>query len=145
MKHLLSLLLFTAALAADSPPVRYLAADDVARAFTKGEPLVETATYKIHASRREKPGLAEVHATDTDIVHVLEGTATVITGGAMVDGKTIAANEFRGASISGGESRRLAKGDVIVIPNGVPHQFVEVDGPFLYYVVKVTEPAGGAR
>lgn len=119
--------------------VTYLPRDEVAAAFAKGAPLVEVAAYKIHASRREAPGMAEVHVRDTDIVYVLEGTATLVTGGAVVDGKTTAPDEIRGVSIGGGESRRLAPGDVIVVPNGTPHWFKEVRGPFLYYVVKVTE------
>jgi quercetin dioxygenase-like cupin family protein len=112
----------------------------VQAAFAKGMPLIETSTYKIHASRRERDGQAEVHTRDTDIVYVLDGTATLVTGGQVVNGKTIAQEEERGDSIAGGQTRVLGKGDVIVIPNGVPHLFKNVTSPFLYYVVKVTAP-----
>jgi quercetin dioxygenase-like cupin family protein len=54
-----------------------------------------------------------------------------------VDLKNTAPDEFRGQSISGGDTRQLKKGDVIIIPAGVPHWFKEVTNPFLYYVVKV--------
>jgi mannose-6-phosphate isomerase-like protein (cupin superfamily) len=111
---------------------------EVAAAFVKGRPLVETGEYKIHASRRDAPGQAEVHALDTDILYILEGAATLVTGGEAVEVKDTAPNERRGASIAGGATRRLAKGDVVIIPNGVPHQFTEVQGAFLYYTVKVT-------
>jgi glc operon protein GlcG len=114
---------------------------EVAAAFVKGRPLVETATYKIHASRRDAPGQAEVHALDTDILYVLDGTATLVTGGEAVAARETAPDERRGTAIAGGAPRRLAKGDVVIVPNGVPHQFTEVQGPFLYYTVKVT--AGG--
>ena len=110
----------------------------VAAAFAKGMPLLETSEYKIHASRRAAPGVAEIHTRDTDIIHVLQGSATFVTGGTVVEPKTIAADEIRGKEIKGGESRRISKGDVIVVPNGVPHWFKQVDGPLLYYVVKVT-------
>lgn len=121
-----------------SPPtVTHIAAAQVEGAFAKGSPLLKTAGYKIHASRREKPGLAEVHTRDTDIVYVLQGTATLITGGTLMEGKPIAAEEIRGTSIGGGDTTQLVKGDVVVIPAGVPHQFVQVTNPFLYYVVKV--------
>ena len=116
----------------------------VAAAFAKGMPLLETSEYKIHASRRDAPGVAEIHTRDTDIIHVLEGSATFVTGGTVVEPKTIAADEIRGKEIKGGESRRISKGDVIVVPNGVPHWFKQVDGPLLYYVVKVTS-ANSAR
>jgi glc operon protein GlcG len=67
----------------------------------------------------------------------LEGTATFVTGGTAVDPKNIAPDEIRGRSITAGETRKLAKGDVIIVPNGVPHWFQQVQGPFLYYVIKV--------
>lgn len=118
--------------------VAYFASDKVAGAFAKGAPLLEVQAYKIHASRRVAPGQAEVHERDTDIIYVLDGSATLVTGGSVVDGKTVDAQEIRGASIRGGESQRLVKGDVMVVPNGTPHWFKEVDGPFLYYVVKVS-------
>lgn len=92
--------------------------------------------------------MAEVHTRDTDIVYVLSGTATLVTGGTVVGGHETAMDEVRGAAIDGGDTRRLAKGDVVVVPNGVPHWFKEVASPFLYYVVKVTAPAaetGGSR
>jgi glc operon protein GlcG len=130
-------------------PVAALPTADVMAAFAAGKPLLETDRYKIHASRREGPGMAEVHTRDTDIVYVLQGAATLVTGGTVVGGAMTAMDEIRGASIDGGDSRRLVTGDIVVVPNGVPHWFKHVDGPLLYYVVKVTAPvaadAGGSR
>jgi uncharacterized protein YjlB len=100
-------------------------------------PLIEIANYKVHASHREGPGVVEIHTRDTDIIHVLEGSATLVTGGSIVEGKEIEPEEIRGMEIRGGESRIINKGDVIVIPNGTPHWFKEVKGPINYYVVKV--------
>ena len=111
----------------------------VEAAFAKGVPLFETNSFKIHASRRETPGLAEIHTRDTDIVYVLEGNATLVTGGTALRTKNIGPEEIRGEAIEGGEVRHIFKGDVIVIPNGVPHWFKEVSSPLLYYVVKVTK------
>jgi mannose-6-phosphate isomerase-like protein (cupin superfamily) len=128
-----------------SPPgaaATYLPSSQVAAAFEKGMPLLETPGYKIHASRREAPGMAEVHVKDVDVIYVLGGAATIVTGGSVVDGKATASDEVRGASIEGGNAQRLAKGDVLVVPNGVPHQFTEVTSPFLYYVVKSTAAGG---
>jgi glc operon protein GlcG len=118
--------------------VTYFESDKVSQAFAKGAVLFNNGTnYMVHASRREGPGMVEVHTKDTDIVHVLEGSATLVTGGEMIDGKATEPDEFRGKSIRGGETRHIAKGDVIIIPNGVPHWFLQVDGPLSYYVVKV--------
>ena len=117
--------------------VTYLSAAEVQAGFSHGAVLVDGGRYMVHASRREGAGQAEVHALDTDIIYVLEGSATLVTGGAVVEGKGTSSNEIRGSSIAGGETRTLRKGDVIVVPNGTPHWFREVDGPVLYYVVKV--------
>jgi glc operon protein GlcG len=108
-------------------------------AFGKGMPLFETNSFKVHASRRETPGLAEIHTRDTDIVYVLEGAATLVTGGKAIRPKTVGPEEVRGDAIEGGQVRHIVKGDVVVIPNGVPHWFKEVSSPLLYYVVKVTQ------
>ena len=118
----------------------YLPAARVSAAFARGMPLIETDTFKVHASRRDRDGQAEVHVRDTDIVYVLEGTAPLVTGGTVVKGATTASDEVRGESIAGGESRAVGKGDIAVLPNGVPHLFKDVKGPFLYYVVKVSAP-----
>ncbi len=137
------LLLFTGTLWATTIPgrddgVTYMPAAEVAAAFATGAPLVETEAYKVHASRREAPGQGEVHDRDTDIIYVLEGTATFVTGGSLVGGTPIAPGEIRGASIEGGFTRVLQPGDLIIVPAGTPHWFKDVQGPFLYYVVKVT-------
>jgi len=128
-----------------APDVTFIAGAETTAAFAKGRPLIETGAYKVHASRREAPGQAEVHALDTDIFYVLEGTATIVTGGELGDAKETGPNERRGQSIKGGTARKLAKGDVFIVPNGVAHQFTEVQAPFLYYTVKVTAQPGVAR
>jgi len=124
---------------ADDSQVTYLGADQVRAAFAKGMPMVEVGDYKIHASRREGPGMAEVHTRDTDIAYVLRGSATLVTGGTATNLKPTAAEELRGSGIVGGETRKLEPGDVVIIPNGIPHWFKEVSAPFLYYVVKVRQ------
>ena len=138
-------LLFVAALSLSAGPalsteVTHLSADAVSRAFAEGAPLVELENYKIHASRREAPGKAEIHVRDTDVIYVLDGEATFVTGGTAVDTEEVAPEEIRGRSIADGETRTLRKGDVIVVPNGTPHWFESVKAPFLYYVVKVQAP-----
>lgn len=135
-------LVFVAALAAppgwaDEGRVTYLSAERVEAAFAVGAPLLEQGDLKVHASRRAAAGLVEVHERDTDVIHVLSGTAVFVTGGRLVGAREIAEGEIRGATIEGGETRTLQPGDVIVVPRGVPHWFREVPGPFTYYVVKV--------
>ena len=117
----------------------FFAKEQVSGSFAKGAVLLDGSgrNYMIHTSRREKPGMAEIHTLDTDIIYVMEGTATFVTGGTAADTKEIEANEIRGSRIEGGETRQLVKGDVIVVPSGTPHWFKEVSGTFLYYTIKV--------
>ncbi len=128
------------AIARVPPPVSYWKSEDVAAAFAKGSVLFGDEggrNYMVHASHREGSGMAEVHELDADIIYVLDGSAMFVTGGTVVDGKVTAANEIRGSAITGGETRRITKGDVLIVPNGTPHWFQEVSGPLNYYVVKV--------
>jgi hypothetical protein len=124
---------------ADDSKVTLVRHDEVRAAFARGMPIVEVGDYKIHASRREGPGMAEIHIRDTDIAYVLQGSATLVTGGTALDVKPTGPEEFRGSGIRGGDTRQLAPGDVVVIPNGTPHWFKDVEVPFLYYVVKVRQ------
>ena len=119
------------------PAVTYFDKDQVAASFAKGAILFNgSSKYMVHTSRREAAGLAEVHEKDADIIYVLDGTATFITGGTLVDGKATAPDEIRGREIQGGDKRTISPGDVIIVPAGTPHWFKEVPKPFTYYVVK---------
>src|SRR5206468_3873862 len=121
-----------------SQPATFIDSKKVAAAFAKGIPLLETAGYKVHASRRVEPGQAEIHTLDTDVIYVVDGSATLVTGGKAIDGKEIAPNEIRGTKIEGGQEHQISKGDAIIIPNGVPHQFTAVTGELHYFVCKPT-------
>ncbi len=125
--------------AAPHSDVVFIPHEKVTAAFAKGMPLIEEPNdnLKVHASRREGPGMAEVHTRDADVIYVLEGTATVVTGGTVIDPKPIEAEEIRGTSVQDGTPHKLVKGDVMIVPKGVPHQFKETSNPMTYYVVKV--------
>lgn len=138
------------ALAADAPAVPPPPTDvvqiDHARVdtvFTSGAPgafLVNSA-YKVMASRRvAAPAAVEIHEKDTDVFYIVDGTATFVTGGTAVDSKVTGPHELHAKSITGGTEHHLTKGDIIVVPAGTPHQFIAVTNPFLYFVVKVTQP-----
>ena len=146
MKFTLLLAVFTSALigsaiAADSPSTGVIQIDGekVAAAFAKGGTILRTNNFKVMAGRRVAAGEVEIHEKDTDIFYVLEGSATFVTGGTAAGQHTVSSGEIRAPQIAGGEEHHLNKGDIIVIPNGVPHQFTVVAAPFVYYVVKVSK------
>jgi glc operon protein GlcG len=105
--------------------------------FATGGLLLDAGGYKLDAGRREAPGEVECHTYTVDVMHVVQGTATVVTGGEMVGVRDAGNGELRARSVTGGDARDLASGDVLAIPAGVPHQFTRVSDPFLYFVVKV--------
>ena len=105
--------------------------------FGTGGLLLDTPRYKLDAGRRSMPGEVEYHEHAVDVMHVVRGTATVVTGGEMVEPRTVAPGEVRAAATTGGRAHELGEGDVLAIPQGVPHQFTEVSDPFHYFVVKV--------
>lgn len=127
------------AMPSSTPPVLFFDAKQVSASFSNGSVLLDgnDRNYMVHTSRRDKPGLAEIHALDTDIIYVMEGTAIFVTGGTAVDAKEIAPNEIRGSRIEGGVTRQLSKGQVIIVPNNTAHWFKEVNSEFLYYTIKV--------
>ena len=120
---------------------RVIPAKELVSSFATGRSFIETAQYRFGTARREGPGDVEIHAADTDIFYVVEGSAELVTGGRMTEPRTVGPNETRGSRIEGGESRTVGAGDVIVIPNGVAHWFKDVlEAPFIYLVVKSTAP-----
>lgn len=121
------------------PPVLFFDARQVSTSFSNGSVLLDESErhYMVHTSRRDKPGLAEIHKLDTDIIYVMQGSATIVTGGTAVNARETAPDEIRGTGIEGGITRKLSKGEVLIVPNNTPHWFKEVNGEFLYYTIKV--------
>lgn len=99
--------------------------------FATGGLLLDAGAYKLDAGRRDAPGEVEYHAHTVDVMHVVEGSATVVTGGEMVGARTVGDGELRADSVAGGEPHELSEGDVVAVPAGVPHQFTRVSDPFL--------------
>ena len=111
----------------------------MARKFQTGGLLLDSGAYKLDAGRRVEPGEVEFHAHAVDVMHVVQGTATVVTGGTMRNAREVAPGELRARAVDGGTAHELSEGDVLAIPSGVPHQFTAVSDPFLYFVVKVED------
>lgn len=100
-------------------------------------PIANESHYRVNIVRRDKPGPAMAHATGpakgTEVHYILDGGATVVTGGTLIGpaGDTQAASR-----IDNGVEHHVAKGDVVVIPAGTPHWYKEVDGSVTYLEVR---------
>jgi mannose-6-phosphate isomerase-like protein (cupin superfamily) len=91
-------------------------------------------------AHREGSGLAELHDKQADVMFISRGDVTMVYGGTIVDGKTTAPGETRGAAIKGGTEVKLGPGDVLHIPAKVAHQMKLAPGAKVtYFVTKVVE------
>ena len=104
-----------------------------------------TRSFEVKTSTRDKPLAPEIHMTYTDVIYVVRGSATLVTGGKLVgdltphtypNGKPFGKETKMGRSLVGGSSRHIAVGDVVIIPNGLPHWFTDIEAPFWFYNVK---------
>ena len=120
-----------------SSTVTYIPHEKVAASLAKGGNLVTAPDLIVLGAHRNGAGQVEVHDKETDVMYVIDGTATFVTGGTMIGGKTSGPGQQRGSDIQGGQTHHLAKGDVMVVPAGIPHWFKEVPHEISYYVVKV--------
>ena len=114
--------------------------EKVAAALAKGGTLVTRPDLLVQGSHREAAGQVEVHDKETDVLYIVDGEATFAYGGRMVGGQVTRPGQWLGSDIAGGETHRLAKGDVFVVPAGVPHWFKDVPKSVSYFVVKVLKP-----
>ena len=74
------------------------------------------------------------HKEFTAVVYVVSGAATLVTGGTA---KAAAPDKFGGEPIQGGQSRRIGKGDVYLVPPDTFHWYKDVEAPFRYIEVPV--------
>jgi mannose-6-phosphate isomerase-like protein (cupin superfamily) len=91
-------------------------------------------------SVRTASGVGELHQRFDDLMIVEEGSATLVTGGSLVDPKTGDNGEIRGTSVQGGTSKTIGVGDVVIVPAGVPHQILLAPGTvYKSMVAKIKE------
>ena len=158
------LLLLTATaltLAAQTPPPATDIPNDQIQAFLKALPrdkvsdlpirIVEVGGYKVgvYGVFRPKNSIQEanVHETKiTEVYQILEGSATLVTGGKLINPRHVAApsTSLRGDGIEGGVTRHVAKGDVIIIPGYLPHWWSKMDSDLVYLITR-PDPEGKSK
>ena len=96
--------------------------------------------HLLEISHRDGNGRAELHKVKADVIVIQTGTATLVTGGEVIDPKDTGPNEIQGSGIKAGVKHEVGPGDIIEIPAGVPHQFFLAPGTQItYLVVKVVK------
>jgi quercetin dioxygenase-like cupin family protein len=140
MKYVMALLISVQFLAAQVKPAATFVDHTKVAAAPSNTDLAKGSNFTVLMMKRAGSGHVEVHDKETDTFYILDGAATFITGGRMLDGKITKPNQHQGSRIQGGQTYQLSKGDVIVIPAGVPHWFKQVPKSITYYVVKAVKP-----
>jgi mannose-6-phosphate isomerase-like protein (cupin superfamily) len=120
----------------------YVPAEKVAETLKKAAPLADAPNLRVSggfrpAARRDASPVAEVHANDGDLFFVIDGRATQMLGGRIIDGKQTAPGQIRGPKTEAGQTYELGEGDVMWVPAGTPHWFPEIAEPLSYLLVKV--------
>ena len=116
--------------------VHYIGHDQVSATMAKGGAIVEDPGLRVLANRREA-GEAEFHEKTNHLFIIVEGEATFVTGGTMVDARQTGPNEKRASKIEGGHTSTRG-GDVVTIPAKTPHWWKEVPTKTIaYYAVNI--------
>jgi mannose-6-phosphate isomerase-like protein (cupin superfamily) len=108
------------------------------------QPILQFAPYAATLEYRASVGPAAVHERDAEMFYVIDGSATLVTGGKLVGEKSSGSNRS-GTAIEGGDLRKVAKGDFIVVPEGTPHWFSAIDGSVVLMTIKMPRGAAGAK
>ena len=103
-------------------------------------PVKNADHYRINIVRRTTPQGAIAHPDGTEVHHIVEGGGTLVTGGSIVRPTASGGRGAAAATIDGGVSRHVAKGDVILIPAGTPHWYKDLEGPLTYLEVRFDLP-----
>jgi len=142
----LTLLLVSSAAFAQQPPASpaagrtMVSAADVAALMAKAkvdrkdgqallaQSMIRLDPYNVSLEYRAAVANAAVHETEAELFYVIDGSATLVTGGKLRNETRTNAANLSGSGIDGGQSRHVAKGDFIMVPEGQPHWFSAIDG-----------------
>jgi mannose-6-phosphate isomerase-like protein (cupin superfamily) len=138
---------------APASPATTVSAADVAAMIAKAgaerkdqpliaQSMIRLAPYNVSLEYRASVGNAAVHETEAEFFYVVDGAATMVTGGTLTDSTRNGSN-LTGKTIQGGVSRRIAKGDFVMVPEGVPHWFSAIDGTVVLMSLHLPRPAAG--
>jgi mannose-6-phosphate isomerase-like protein (cupin superfamily) len=117
--------------------VTYVPHDKVSATMAKGGSIINDHGLIVLAQRRGA-GEVEVHEKTNHVFIIVEGEATLVTGGTLVGARQTSPDQRRAASIQGGQTHHLTKGDVITIPAQTPHWWKEVPTQTIaYYAVNI--------
>jgi mannose-6-phosphate isomerase-like protein (cupin superfamily) len=143
--------------AAPSPARLFASSADIAAFIAKAkserkpdqanfvQQVVQRAPYTVNLEYRVA-GLsanAAVHEREAELFYVVDGSGTMVTGGKLRDEKRTNAENLQGSGIDNGMTRHVAKGDVIMVPEGSPHWFSQIDGALVLMSLHLPRAGNG--
>ena len=108
------------------------------------QPILQLAPYAAQLEYRVG-GInanASVHEREAEMFFVVEGSGTLVTGGKLKEERRTNAENLSGSGIDGGNRRKVSKGDFIMVPEGTPHWFGEIDGALVLMSLHLPHAAG---
>jgi mannose-6-phosphate isomerase-like protein (cupin superfamily) len=120
------------------PDILYTTAADIQGLIAKAkaeppkplvlETIVNLSPYRANLEYRAATAPAAVHETEAELMVVLDGGATLVTGGTVTDQQRTNPTNLSGSGITGGTEQKVGKGDFIIVPQNTPHQLKDVTG-----------------
>jgi mannose-6-phosphate isomerase-like protein (cupin superfamily) len=101
------------------------------------EPILALAPYKANLEYRASIGTAAIHDTEAEFFYVIQGSATMVTGGTLVNPTHPSANNVSGTAIEGGTPRTVSPGDFILVPQGTAHWFSTINDTLILMTLHV--------
>jgi len=107
--------------------------------------MIQLAPYNVSLEYRAAVANAAVHETEAELFYVVDGAATLVTGGKLTNENRTNAQNLTGSGIEGGVTRRVAKGDFIMVPENTPHWFSAIEGTVVLMSLHLPHPLPAAR
>lgn len=102
-----------------------------------GQTLLQSASHKVNLEYRAKPGTSSIHETEAELIYIVDGSATFVTGGKLTNEKRTNETNVGGTGIENGVTRKVTKGDFVLVPQGTPHWFSGVEGGVAFMTVRL--------
>jgi mannose-6-phosphate isomerase-like protein (cupin superfamily) len=109
------------------------------------ERILQLAPYNANLEYRAAVGPASIHEKEAEFFYVIDGSATMVTGGKLMNESRTNAENLTGSGIEGGTPRNVAKGDFIVVPENTPHWFSSINGSITLMSLHAPRSSGGTR
>jgi mannose-6-phosphate isomerase-like protein (cupin superfamily) len=106
------------------------------------ERILTLAPYNANLEYRAAVGPAAVHEKEAEMFYVIDGSATLVTGGKLVNEKRANPENLNGTAIENGKSQAVAKGDFVIVPENTPHWFSAINGTLVLMSLHVPRTGG---